>query len=207
MEAKMVKTKQRLEQTIEALCDELYWGLRNFYAAKNVFDTELRLTPTLFDTFYLSCLDQSALILSRMVVAKEDSEDDESINFQYLANQAENNPSSFKFANPDDVKNLIEKQAQLFELYKPLIAILKNQRDQNLAHLDRRHINNPDWRKKQTQLDLSQVEKLYQDLISIMTAYHGLYYGGELSFVDWESVTKVEVKNLIDYYESYQSKA
>jgi hypothetical protein len=112
----MVKAKQRLEQTIEALCDELYWGLRSFYAAKAVFETELRLTPTLFDTFYFSCLDQSALILSRMVIAKEDSEDDQSINLRYLANQAANNPSALKFAISGEVKSLLKKQARLFEL-------------------------------------------------------------------------------------------
>lgn len=202
----MVKTKQRLEQTIEALCDELYWGIRSFYAAKIVFETELRLTPTLFDTFYFSCLDQSALILTRIVVAKEDSKDDESINLQYLANQAENNPSAFKHAKPGDVKSLLEKQAQLFELHNSLIAILKDQRDQNLAHLDRHHVNDPDWRKSQTQLDLSKVEKLYQDLIGVMITYHGLFFGVERAFADWESITKAEVKNLIEYYEAYQSK-
>jgi HEPN superfamily AbiU2-like protein len=202
----MVRTKQRLEQTIEALCDELYWGIRSFYAAKIVFETELRLTPTLFDTFYFSCLDQSVLILTRIVVAKEDSKDDESINLQYLANQAKNNPSAFKHAKPGDVKSLLEKQVQLFELHSSLIAILKDQRDQNLAHLDRRHINDPDWRKSQTQLYLSQVEKLYQDLIGVMTTYHGLFFGGKLAFADWESVTKAEVKNLVEYHEVYQSK-
>lgn len=203
---KMVKTKQRLEQTIEALCDELYWGLRSFYAAKVVFETELRLTPTLFDTFYFSCLDQSALILSRIVVAKENSEDDQSVNLQYLANQAENKPSAFKFAKPGEVKNLLEKQARLFELHKPLITILKDQRDQNLAHLDRRHINDPDWRKNQTQLDLPQVEKLYHDLIDAVASYHNLFFGRELSFGDWLSITDTEVKSLIGYYEAYQTK-
>lgn len=202
----MVKTKQRLEQTIEALCDELYWGLRSFYAAKAVFETELRLTPTLFDTFYFSCLNQSALILSRMVVSKENSEDDQSINLQYLANQAENKPSAFKFAKPGEIKNLLEKQVRLFELYKPLIAILKDQRDQTLAHLDRRHINDPDWRKNQIQLDLPQVEKLYHDLIDVMGSYHSLFFGGEISFGDWQSITGAEVENLIEYYEAYQTK-
>ena len=114
----MVKTKQRLEQTIEALCDELYWGLRSFYAAKIIFETKLRLTPTIFDTFYFSCLDQSALILSRMILAKEDSKDDESINLQYLANQAENNPSKFKCAEPGEIKSLLEKQEQMLKRYK-----------------------------------------------------------------------------------------
>ena len=202
----MVETKQRLEQTIEALCDELYWGLRSFYAAKNVFETELRLTPTLFDTFYFSCLDQSALILSRMVVAKEDAKDDESINLKYLANLAENNPSAFQNAKPGEVRDLMQEQTQLFELHKSSIQILKEQRDQNLAHLDRRHVNDPKWRETQTQIDFSQTEKLYQDLIGIMVTYYRLFFGGKLGFANWDTVTNTEVQNLIEYYEAYQSK-
>jgi hypothetical protein len=203
----MMKPKHRLEQTIDVLCDELYWGLRSYYAAKIVFETELRLTPTLFDTFYFSCLDQAALILSRMVIAKKDTKDDESINLQYLANQAENKPSAFRFAKPDEVRDLLEKQAQLLEMHSPLITILKGQRDRNLAHLDRRHVNDPNWRESQTQLDFLQVERLYQDLIGIMVTYHRLFYGGELIFENWEIVTRAEVRNLIEFYEAYQSKA
>ena len=90
-------------------------------------------------------------------------------------------------------------------MHKPLIVILKNQRDQNLAHLDRRHINDLDWRKNQIQLDLSQAEKLYNDVIDVMTSYHNLFFGGELSFGDWQSITDTEVKNLIEYYEAYQT--
>jgi len=202
----MVKTKQRLEQTIEALCDELYWGVRSFYAAKIVFETELRLTPTLFDTFYFSCLDQSALILSRMVVAKDEAKDDGSINLQYLANLAENNPSAFQYAKPGEIRNLVQEQTQLFELHKSSIQILKDQRDQNLAHLDRRHVNDPKWREIETQIDLSQVEKLYQGLIGIMITYYRLFFDGELGFANWGIVTDAEVKNLIEYYEAYQSK-
>lgn len=202
----MVKDKQRLELTIKALCDELYWGLRCFYAAKVVYITKLRLTPTLFHTFYFSCLDQSALILSRMVIARENSEDDQSINLHYLANLAENKPLAFKFAKPGEIKKLLEKQARLFELHKPLIAILRDQRDQNLAHLDRRHINDTDWRKKQIPLDLSQAEKLYHDLVEVMASHHNLFFDVDYSFGDWQSITDTEVKNLIESQEAYRMK-
>lgn len=71
-----------------------------------------------------------------MILAKEDSKDDESINLKYLANQAGNNPSKFKYAEPGEIKSLLEKQAQMLKRYKLLISILKDQRDQNLAHMN-----------------------------------------------------------------------
>ena len=61
----------RLERTIQALCDEIFWGLRNFYAAKILEETEVRLTPTLFDTFYFACLDQRARVSSHLLASAE----------------------------------------------------------------------------------------------------------------------------------------
>ena len=199
-----VSHKQRLEDTIEALSDELKWGLRYFYAAKILLETNLRLTPTLFDTFYFSCLDQAGLILARMVIAKENN--DASINLQYLSHQAQNKSALFHYAKQGEIKTLVKEQAQLFELHEPLIRTLKDQRDQNISHLDRRHVNEPKWRESQTQLDLVQVEKLYQDLIRVMTTYYRLFHGAKLDFGDWESASQAEVQNLAEYYEAYRSK-
>ena len=101
----MLTPEQRMERLILALCDELTWGLRSFYAAKVLHKSELRLTPTLFDTFYWSCLDNSALILSRIIVAKKKFKDD-SVNVQYLLEQAKNNLSVFRYAKPDEIQKL-----------------------------------------------------------------------------------------------------
>jgi hypothetical protein len=47
----MITPEQRMERLIRALCDELYWGLRSFYAAKILYKSELRITPTLLIYF------------------------------------------------------------------------------------------------------------------------------------------------------------
>ncbi len=202
----MIAPEQSIERTVQALCDELYWGLRFFFAAKSLEQTELRLTPTLFDTFYLSCSDNACLTLSRMVIAKEKVKGDNSVNIQYLLRQVGDNPSLFHFAKPGEIERLIPTHLALLETHKPIIGILKDQRDRNLAHLDQKHVKQPEWRKSQTQLDFVQVENLYQDLIGIMATYYKLFYGGEFDFGNWKTISQAEVKNLIEYYEAYQSK-
>ena len=201
----MTTPEQRIERTIQALCDELTWGLRFFYANKALHESELRITPTLFDTFYWSCLDQAGLILSRIVIAKV--KDDDSVNVSYLLGYARNNPELFHFAKPGEVEKLVKTHLALLESYKSDIGILEDQRDRNLAHLDRKHVNQPDWRENQTQLDLDRVEQLYRDLISMMATYHRLFYGGEIDFGDWQTISKEEVETLINFFEAYQSKA
>ena len=201
----MITLEQRMERLILALCDELTWGLRFFYAAKVLYNSELRLTPTLFDTFYWSCLDQSALILSRMVVAKPKFKDD-SVNVQYLLDQARKNPQLFHFSKPDEIEKLVETHFQLLESYKPVVDVLEDQRDKNLTHLDLKHVKQPEWRENQTQLDLNQVEKLYQDLVGIMAIYHRLFFDREIDFRDWQTTSQTEVESLIEFYEAFKSK-
>jgi hypothetical protein len=201
----MVTPEQKLEGLILALCDELRWGLRFFYAEKVLYNSELRVTSALFETFYLSCLDQSALILSRMVVAKRKFKDD-SINIQYLLEQARKSSGLFHFCQPPEIDRLVETHFQLLESYKSIIDVVEDQRDTNLTHLDLKHVKQPKWRENQTQLDLNQVEKLYQDLVGIMSIYHRLFFGGEFDFGDWEKTSQAELESLIDFYEQYNSK-
>jgi hypothetical protein len=200
----MVTPEKRIERTIQALCDELFWGLRYFYAAKVLDQTKFPLTPTLFGTFYWACLDQACLILSRMVIAKEKLKD-EAINVQYLFHQAGNNPSLFRFAEPGEVEQQVESHRKLLETYQPVISILEDQRDRNLAHLDRKHIKQPEWRENQPMLDLSRVEELYHDLRGVIsTYYYKLFFDSEFNFGDWYFTSQSEVKTLIDYFEALQ---
>lgn len=202
----MLMPKQQIERLILALCDELKWGLRCLYAAKILHQRELRLTPTLFDTFYCSCLDNCALILSRIIVSKKKYKDD-SVNLQYLLDKAKNNPLLFCFAKPDEIKELVISHVDLMESYKSLIDTLEDQRDRNLTHLDLKHIKQPEWRENQAQLDMIRVEKLYQDLTVIMKKYYLLFFDEEIDFGAWEKISHAEVEILIEYYEAYQSKS
>jgi len=202
----MITPEQSIERTVQALCSELHWGLRFFFAAKSLNQSELKLTPTLFETFTFSCLDDASLILSRMVIAKDIIKNDDSVNVQYLFRQAGNNPSLFRFANPGEIESMIPKHLALLDSHKGIIDILKNQRDKNLAHLDRKHVNQPGWHESQPELNWSEVESLYQDLVSIMNSYFKLFYGKKFDFGNWETISQGEVDNLIEYFDAYNSK-
>jgi hypothetical protein len=65
---------------------------------------------------------------------------DGSINVQYLLEQAKYNTQLFRFSKPDEIEKLVETHSKLLESYKPVIDVLKEQRDRNLAHLDRKHV-------------------------------------------------------------------
>jgi hypothetical protein len=102
---------------------------------------------------------------------------------------------------------LITTHQALLDSHKPIIDALRDQQDRYLAHLDQKNVKPPEWRERQPQLDLGQVEKLYRDLVGIMVTYYRLFYGGRFDFGDWESISKIEMKYLFEYYEAYLSKA
>lgn len=197
----MVTPELRMENLINALCDELFWGLRSFYAAKLLYETKINITPTLFDTFYFSCLDESAFILSRITITK--AANDSSLNLKFLFDCAKSDPSVFRYAKPDEVIKTIDLHVTCLKTYDDFLKVLKEQRDRNLAHLDRKHINQPDWRANQQVLNLYSAEQLYKDLVRMMSAYFLMFFGGEISFGDWEENSKHEISALIKYFAAY----
>lgn len=180
----MGKPNRRIEQALTALCDELDWGLRCFYAARAA--AHIPGAPVLAETFQGACADQSLLTLARIVLAKKNARRDESINIRYLANLVKGKPSAVCFGDAEEVEALIEKQARLQEEHAPLIATLKEQRDRSLAHLDRHHVNGPSWRQSQSGVNMAQVEALYQGLAEILGEYHRLIFGAERRFDQWK---------------------
>ncbi len=184
----MGKPNRRVEQALTALCDELDWGLRCFYAAQAA--AQMPGAPVLAETFQRACNDQSLLTLARMVLATENARRDESINIRYLANLVKGKPSAVRFGDAEGVEALIEKQVRLLEEHAPLIAALKEQRDRSLAHLDRHHVNDPGWRRVHSCVDVAQVEALYLGLAEILGVYHRLIFGAERRFDQWEIETQ-----------------
>lgn len=177
-----------------ALCDELDTGLRSFYAARVA--AEISSAPVLAETFQDACNAQAVLILSRMVLVKENARRDESINVRYLANLVKGKPSAVRFGSLEEVEAILEDQARLLEEHAPLITALKVQCDRSLAHLDRHHVNDPGWQQSHLGVDMAQVEALYQGLAEILGAYHRLIFGAECRFDQWEAQARAETQHL-----------
>jgi hypothetical protein len=201
-ETVMVTNEQKLENIIQAACDELNWGVRSFYAAKILHSTQLRLTRSLFDTFYFSCLDESALILSRIAITKSN----DSLHLKYLFEYARENSKLFKFAKPGEIERTVDAHLSLLESYDGFLVALTVQRDKNLAHLDLKHINQTNWHESQPMLDMERMEELYKDLTQILSAYFLMFYGREIDFGDWQNITEQEIMELIEHFNAYNAR-
>jgi hypothetical protein len=69
-------------------------------------------------------------------------ENPESINFKLLLNMAENHPRLLRHS-PVEVKTLVESNRRRLASLDPVLKALRPVRDHQLAHLDRKTLNNP----------------------------------------------------------------
>jgi hypothetical protein len=71
------------------------------------------------------------------------STDQESITVSYLLDLASNHPYDFKHATPQKVKYAVEKSRAEIESVGDFGERMRTIRDRRLAHLDRKHVNEP----------------------------------------------------------------
>jgi hypothetical protein len=192
----MTTPRQRLERTLQVLHDELDRGLRSFHAARAIHARGLESGSSIFTTFHNACIDETCLVLSRMVIVKGRYSRNESVNLNYLLRQVENHPGLFRFAKPGEIGELIKNHARLLEAHRPLLDSLEERRDHNLAHLDRKNINTPQQRTDQREFDLAQIELLYQGLARLLDSCWKMHYGSQPDRPDWQTITEQEIENL-----------
>ena len=137
----MVKSKIRLAQIMEkirnALCQtrkylEIYRYLDEHQKSEQ-FEQAARLFSTISDAVWREAI----LGITRLT-----DDDPESINFKMLLNMAENHPRILRHGQVGAREVVVTSQGKLASL-DPVLKALRPVRDRELAHLDRKHLNDP----------------------------------------------------------------
>lgn len=135
-----------------------------------------------FEVVEEACRREALLSLAKLLIAEG-----ESISIDYLMNCALEVPSRvFHQATRDEIIESVRENRQQIEEMAPLAEQLKARRDRRLAHLDRKHINEPDALEFEP-LDMELVIKSFEKLGDIIQAYQG-YLGEEEGSLKGESL-------------------
>ncbi|RLI51185.1 MAG: hypothetical protein DRP09_19475 [Candidatus Thorarchaeota archaeon] len=168
---------ERIQDTIGFLGDQLERGWSYFQCAKSLHKADqankLSSARYFFITVYQACLHEAVLVLSKLVIAHKDS-----ITVFYLLDQAENNPHLFSHTTHENVDMFVKKHKELLGNYGSLIDSVRNQRDRVIAHLDRKHINDPSTISN-LPVNMVEVEKCFQDILEIINVYKKYYDNSE----------------------------
>jgi hypothetical protein len=192
-------TSEKIKAVFDYLCDELDRGNHFFQIFKSLeeayTDERIISSPYFFAGVYDACLREAILSLAKLLVP-----DKESINIYYLLSIASQNPEVFPFIESNKVKDTVNKHQRLLEDLQIFIEELKGQRDQVVAHLDRKHINNPS-KMLSNQINLTELEKSFDVLLQLVNTYMRYYDNRSFSFGIMESSVKQELDYILSLME------
>ena len=149
-----------------------------------------------FAESYYSCLDIAVLCFSRLM-----SKDKSSVTVAYLLNCAEQESESFPYAGKQTVLDAISTHRQWLQTLKPLGCTVRLQRNWTLAHIDKRHVNNPSLIESLPAIPIDQVIGAFPRFLEIINTYKGYLSDSELSLKVLEQETARDVDYLLDLIE------
>jgi hypothetical protein len=166
----MDETDQRARKILDYLANQINHGWGSFLVAKHIHlarvGRRINSAYYFFGIAEASCVETAAMALSRIFIPHDDS-----ITIPYLLNYAEQNPQVFSRIDRPTILERIEEHRQELNSISSLISNLKEQRDHALAHLDKKHITNPDAVYTHPPLDYNEVEKTFPLALNIVNTY------------------------------------
>lgn len=166
----------KLQNLLDQLNDLLFRTWSAFLVAKNfdpIIDSDNLVQGRYFCvTVYVSCVEYTILGFSKLMSEKKDE-----ISVGYLLNICNEKSVVFADVNRDEVSNMVQShQKQLTEL-KTLVRQVKLWRDRAIAHLDRKHINDPPIIANMQPVDMEYIGEsfiLLQDIINVYREWLGM---------------------------------
>jgi hypothetical protein len=126
---------------MEKICESLMQTRNNLATNQFLNDqlssNQVNIAPKFFQTASNAILHEAILGITRLT-----DENQESINFKLLLDMAENHPRLFKYS-PVEVRTLVESNRLKLANLGTLLKALRSLRDRELAHLDRKQLNDP----------------------------------------------------------------
>lgn len=160
----MEKIRESLQQT------RLYLVIYK-YLNDQISSYQFKIAPNFFTTASDATLRETILGITRLT-----DDDPESINFKLLLNMAGNHPRILQNSSIDP-RTLVETNRLRLANLDPLLKALRPVRDRELAHLDRKHVNDPSAvfpQSIQVQ-ELAQCVDILTDILSdLWQALHGV---------------------------------
>lgn len=196
----MITNGSQLKTILDLLSNQLSEGWLYYFCAKSLNDAyqkhRINSARFFFMSSFSASLNESILTLSKLMINHPDS-----ISIYYLLNYAQNNPSELKFATPDKIKQATKDHRLKLDNYNSLLDNIRFQRDKVLAHLDRKHVNDPDFILSNPPLDMNEVEVCYKELHRILNDYNQYFNKSEFYLKNIEEEVNEDIEFLLSLIE------
>jgi len=171
----MEEPRDKIERILESLLGQVTQGLLFFYCSRSLHAAFARegiiKRSYLFYGAYLASTNEAILAVARTAIADSDS-----ITIHYLLNYAENMPHLFSSDDHEIVRQSVKEQKGRLEGFAPLIDSIREQRDRVLAHLDRKHVNDPSALFAHPEgVDMTGVGRYLIAILDVVNFYAGFF--------------------------------
>ncbi len=191
----MATLREKIKRLLDNLSLELQRGVRCLQVVQTIrqarsegYVEEDKFFNIVLDT----CMRESLLSLAKLAISEK-----ESITIDYLLNCALEVPSKgFRNATRAEVESSVLEHRNQLEALAPLIDDLKMQRDRVLAHLDRKHVNEPEVMST-IQINLAEIERAFEIFGGIINTYRRYFGITQLSIEDMRRDLREEMAVLV----------
>jgi hypothetical protein len=169
----MVKNGKKIKAILDLLTVELVKGILYWQIAARLYPRFAHIdftnSPALLSGTYQACYNRALLCLAKLGIYER-----ESVSIEYLLNCGSQNLKAFRYVRCDELDATIMHHRHLLAERKAFFEKVKLLRDRILAHLDRKHINEPEIIKR-LQIQPDEIEQTFETFLEILNCYKGYY--------------------------------
>jgi len=173
----------------EALRAHLYYGIAKAIRERSQ-EPEFEQASNLLSGSYYATIRESILAMSKILLM-----DRESICMEYLFNYAEQNTREFPNASSEEIRELINSSRDEFHTFDSLVNQIQHLRDTELAHMDKRQINNPNLIIP-VPIEFNNLENCMALLIEILNRFHTLNRSPLVIFEDYYELASQDIDRI-----------
>ncbi|MBE0411990.1 MAG: hypothetical protein IBX69_19860 [Anaerolineales bacterium] len=187
----MGKNGNKIKAILDLLTAELSVGILYLQIVSTLHakfaHSDLLTYPCLLSGTYQACFNQALLSLAKLGIHER-----ESVSIEYLLNCASQNTKAFRYASREQIEQKIESHRHLLQEKQPLFERVKVLRDRILAHLDRKHINEPGLFER-LDVDFYEIGQCFEIFTEILNTYKGYF---DRSHLDLSSSIQIIQKDI-----------
>lgn len=160
---------EKLQSLLDHLTDLLFRTWSAFLVAKNldpiIDSNDFVLKRYFFVSAHVSCVESALLGFSKLMSKKDE------VSVSYLLDMCNQESSDFTRVNQSNVSIVVQEHQQQLAKLEPLIQQVKMWRDKAIAHIDRKHINDPAAIANMQPVNMEEVGEGFILLGDIINAY------------------------------------
>jgi hypothetical protein len=191
----MAKNGNKIKAILDLLTAELSAGILYLQIASTLHakyaHSDLLASPCLLSMTYQACFNQVVLSLARLGIHER-----ESVSIEYLLNCAWQNTKAFRFTDRQELEGQIKTHRQLLLEKGPFLEKVKALRDRMLAHLDRKHINEPEIIST-LQIQFDQIEQTFETFLQILNYYKESYDSTQIDLSTSKQMLREDIARLV----------